>query len=1078
MKKFLVFLVALIATVCIGVTFYQFAKNDEVISVNTAPIYINYGDKLSLDDIGFSRKEASKQTTFDFNAGGDEVTSIIKFDQATQCYVPTSKGGATTIKISTSNRKYKTLTIDVFVGVGSEENPYYISNEKQLFEVTNKHISENANYKLVNNIELKQVHTPIGLIEDKNHEFNGTFDGGYNTISNLQIESCKFGGLFGIIGSTGLVSNLNIANAKFNGQFSNVGAVAGKCYGKIEKVIIDNPVINNTDANGVTGGAVGTLETDTKALNSASVFRTGVITNKDNLTIEANGTLGGLIGVSNGAQIHACYANVSLKNTSEKFTGGLVGEFIINQTAKIYESYTISKIDSKGISGNIAGNVAISPNVELASLDTDLIFVGLYFNNSLNKYSGLGSDVYNIADATSFTVKGKTTAELLEKKTYIYYVTNNSNIVYWDKVWHCVDGQYPSLIFANKFEDVTLEDDGTVTNPDVEEPEITDPENSSSNTIIITNKNDFIAHFQTGKKVSGKFIINADIDLDGMNWVPVDFSGSINGNNHTISNFTIIRFYDENAIDYRGVFYRLTSSTIKNITFSKVSFLNENAEGAGVVVGYVSADVRMSNIKVENSDVAINAQYGGGVVGVINGIAILENISTSNTNVSALRAAGIAGRVSASATLDNCNVVTESTTIKGKDLVGGIAAINYGTIQDSSVKGNISSFDSSSIGYVGGIVAINYKTLKNNTCWSTIEANNTNKDSIYQVGGIAAINEGSIEYCGIHSSKISANNATSKVYIGGLTSSNQGKIRYCVADIDNIGSVNSNLYVAGLAVVNFGGEIKGCFNFGNLSGYIVAGLVINNDNHATIDGCMTGKSIDDGIIDETGEWEKRVQYKGHMVSTFAYSISSGSISNSLVSAKLLCQNNDGWVAGFAGFMPYTKGTKGQDAKYGTISSCIANVSLQGNSLGNIYCDIASCDLMTKNRSTGTISNCVITTELSTKYHQSLPDKNWFTGKTYAPGSGSNIVAKTVVEMTDISTFTQAGYLNFDISSNIYYDVFAESYDSAWVKPSSNRIPLPSTIFNVFGNIFGENSDNTSGDIYDDNAFVDKWLGWN
>ncbi len=1077
MKKFLVFLVALIATVCIGVTFYQFAKNDEVISVGTAPIYINYGDKLSLDDIGFSRKEASKQTTFDFNAGGDDVTSIIKFDQATQCYVPTSKGGATTIKISTSNRKYKTLTIDVFVGVGSEENPYYISNEKQLFDVTNKHIAEEVNYKLVNNIELKEVHSPIGLIEDKNHEFNGTFDGGYNTISNLQIESCKFAGLFGIVGSKGSVNNLNIANAKLDGQFSSAGVVAGKCYGKIDKVIIDNPVINNTDNNGVTGGAVGTLETDTKSLNPASVFRTGVVVTKDDLVITASSTLGGLVGVSHGSQIHACYANVSLKNTSDKFTGGLVGEFVIDEMAKIYESYAISKIDAKATAGNIAGKVEIDSDVNLVNLDTDLILVGLYFNQSLNKYSGLGSDTYNIADATSFTVNGKTTDELLEKKTYIYYVTNNSNIVYWDKVWHCVDGQYPTLIFANKFEDVTLEDDGTVTNPDVEEPEITDPENSSSNTIIITNKNEFISRFQTGSKVSGKFIINADIDLGGMEWVPVDFTGTINGNNHTISNFTIIRYHDKEAVDYRGVFYRLSSSTIKNIKFSNVSFLDESAEGAGVVVGYISADVRLSNIKVENSDVAISARYGGGVVGVINGVSILENISAANTNVSALRAAGIAGRVSASATLDNCNVVTEATTIKGVDLAGGIAAVNYGTIQDSYVKGIISSYGSSKIGYIGGIVATNYKVLKNNSCWATIEATNTTNGSIYQVGGIAAINDGTIDYCNINTSKISAGNSTSKVYIGGLTSTNEGKIRYSVANVDNIGSLNTNLYVAGLAVVNFGGEIKGCFNFGNLSGYIVAGLVINNDNNATIDACMTGKSIDDGIIDETGEWEKRVQYKGHMVSTFAYSISSGTISNCLVSAKLLCQHNDGWVAGFAGFMPYTKGSKGQDAKYGTISSCIANISLLYNNLGDVYCDIASGDLMTKNRCTGTISNCVITTELSSRYHQSLPDKNWFTGKTYAPASESNFVARTVVEMTDIATFTQAGLLNFDISTQIYYDVFAESYDSAWVKPSQNRIPLPSTIFNVFGNIFGENSDNVSGDIYDDNAFVDKWLGW-
>ena len=46
MKKFLIFLVATIVTVCIGLTFYQFAKNDEVIKVSSETIYLNYGDTL------------------------------------------------------------------------------------------------------------------------------------------------------------------------------------------------------------------------------------------------------------------------------------------------------------------------------------------------------------------------------------------------------------------------------------------------------------------------------------------------------------------------------------------------------------------------------------------------------------------------------------------------------------------------------------------------------------------------------------------------------------------------------------------------------------------------------------------------------------------------------------------------------------------------------------------------------------------------------------------------------------------------------------------------------------------------
>ena len=102
MKKFLAFLISIIVIACLGVVFYQFAKNDEVIKVEAQTIYINYGETISLDDIGFSRHEASSDTKIDFNAGGEEVTSIIKYDAVSECYIPTAKGGATTIKISTN----------------------------------------------------------------------------------------------------------------------------------------------------------------------------------------------------------------------------------------------------------------------------------------------------------------------------------------------------------------------------------------------------------------------------------------------------------------------------------------------------------------------------------------------------------------------------------------------------------------------------------------------------------------------------------------------------------------------------------------------------------------------------------------------------------------------------------------------------------------------------------------------------------------------------------------------------------------------------------------------------------------
>ena len=188
MKKFLIVLVSIIALVCIGMTFYQFAKNDEVIKVNTSTIYLNYGDTLSLDDIGFSRQEPNKDTEINFNAGGDAVTSIIKYDEIQKCYIPTEKGGSTTIEITTTNRKYKKFAIDVVVGTGTEENPFYISNETQLFNIGSQYPID-AYYRLVNDIEITSSHTPIGLIDGKYYEFVGNFDGNFKTISNCFIAS-------------------------------------------------------------------------------------------------------------------------------------------------------------------------------------------------------------------------------------------------------------------------------------------------------------------------------------------------------------------------------------------------------------------------------------------------------------------------------------------------------------------------------------------------------------------------------------------------------------------------------------------------------------------------------------------------------------------------------------------------------------------------------------------------------------------------------------------------------------------------------------------------------------------------
>jgi len=1034
MKKFLIFLVATIVTVCLGMTFYQFAKNDEVIKVNTQTIYINYGDKLSLDDLGFSRKEASKDTKINFNAGGKEVTSIIKYDATTKSYIPTEKGGATTIKISTTNRKYKVFNIDVVVGIGTEEFPYYISTEDQLFNIGAKY-NLDACYELINDISLTKTHTPIGVVDGKYNEFTGKFDGNYHTISNLTINNCNYGGLFAIIGSNSSVSNLSLEKPVLTGEFTNVGAVAGICYGNINKVIVSNASINNSSSSSNTGAVVGLLKTDTinnseEIISTASILRTSAYST-DEYAITSNGTLGGIAGTVESALVHACYTDLTLKNISNSKTGGLIGDLVVNRDTYVRESYSISKIQSSGISGNLIGDISLETGVQLSDITKELVLVGLYYDNSLNTLKGVGSDDNNISTSTNFAVTGKTTSELKTKSNYVYYINASNSVVYWDKVWLLVDGEYPRLTFVSKFEDVIIGNttnnpsnpNETPSNPeDNETPDISNPETPNVNAVIISNKADLIKYFQESNTINGNFILNSDIDLEGYSWNPVKFSGilgSSNNKSYTISNFII------NSSDlYAGFFYSLSSADIKNINFANVTVKeNGSNETSAVVVGYIRGNTAITNVNVKRAVIESSTKYAGGIAGYIgNSIVKIKNCQVQSLTIGdkALNVGGIAGFVSANTYIDECKLLG-TNSLSAIDRLGGIASVNYGKINDSCFFGNLSSTSlASNVGYFGGLCGINYNIVTNSSSYAEINIFNVSSSSdniSYFVGGLCGYNIGSFDNSSAYAERYTANNPGSSVFLAGLTGYNKGSLNSCYASVDNVGEVKSHVYVAGLSIFNYGGKITGCSFVGNLSGYQVAGLVRLNTNEGIIDSCMVTKDTNTRAI-----------FKGIQVSAFAYELANGSITNCLVSAELISTSTSGWVAGFVGFMPCN------GSKFGTLSHSISNVKLSGS--GNMYLDLAQRGLMKKKRTSGTITNCVLSADaevegvIKSEYSKFL----WIEQE---PGSKSNYIIAGTLAIQNLQTYIDVDNCNFDIA--------AGSGNSKWLYINNTQLPIPRAV---------------------------------
>lgn len=118
-------------------------------------------------------------------------------------------------------------------GTGTETDPYEIANIEQLKlfrdsvnlgkSYRNEYIQLTADVDLAN-----EAWTPIGK-EDMS--FQGTFDGGNHTVSNLYINdsSMEHAGLFGVLNTPGSIENLTVQNAAVTAK-SGAGALIGSAF--------------------------------------------------------------------------------------------------------------------------------------------------------------------------------------------------------------------------------------------------------------------------------------------------------------------------------------------------------------------------------------------------------------------------------------------------------------------------------------------------------------------------------------------------------------------------------------------------------------------------------------------------------------------------------------------------------------------------------------------------------------------------------------------------------------------------------------------------------------------------------
>ena len=1023
MKKFLVFLVSIIVVICLGMTFYYFAKDEEVIKFKTSTIYINAGESITLDDLGFSHTHKKKETKIDFNAGGDAVKSIISYNSSLGKYISTAKGGSTTIVITTNNRKFKRFEIKVTVGNGSEETPYQIYTEDDLFAIgTSKfdttpdnNINEalSSHYIMMNDITVTKEHLPIGVTETTADNFEGKLDGNYYTIHNLEIEQNTYGSLFGIIGSSAQVVNLNFQNAHISGSFDYAGVLAGCINGYVDRVQVKDSVVSNTKDGSFTGGLAGQIETTLNSMdNIATIYRVAIESSNSNYVIGGTKFVGGLAGKIINANIEGIKTatDVVSKSSTNNYVGGIAGYIELGiYNGYVRESYSLARITTPNTAtsknGALFGSIVTEDGI-----DGDVALLGLYFDSDTCKLNSYKETTLAFEELTNNA--GKSNSALKSNNTFIFYYDTNNNPVAWRAtVWKLVEGQYPALKYL---------DNAIPSNIDKKPVDPVDPINPidpidpdvTGDTITIENKDDLLKYnnnpqfkFEAGKT----YIVKNDIDLGGATWTAQKLNQAkfIADSPVTISNFKIA-----SNTSYCGFFSSIVNATVNNITFSNatITINNSSIQYIGVLAGVCNAST-ITNCNVKDSTIETysannQTEYVGGLVGgtTLSNATITNCKVTANIGSNIKNAGGVVGLVGPNTTIDNC---TFEGSVQAKQYLGGLVAQNNGIVKNSSASADIKISDTfNGKAFVGGFVGVNYNTVENcKVVLDTLSINNSNSLYIINAGGFAGYNGESklINQCVVSpkstSSSIKVNNNNGQVFIGGLVAGNSGFIKYSKNELLNIGAEISRVYIGGIVGQNDSGTIEACKSLSNVYGDYVGGIAYNIMNISNISQSSIG-------------YGSRVTLKGNYVAGIACYMSNGTVEDCLINTKTYGLSNKSVSVGTVIDFPYSS-----NAIKGVIEHCIISNVFAGS--GDKYLS-TSAPIFSSTLTTGTLKNCVfdMTCDGATSAYEPSYDKSF--GKQKPSASGSSYTKANQSTLYLITTYTDCGFSIMTDSSKVWF----------------------------------------------------------
>ena len=261
-------------------------------------------------------------------------------------------------------------------GEGTPEKPYLISTPdhfQQIALLVDGGNSLSGKYfSLTKDLDFSSVlaesYMPIGNPAVK---FEGIFDGGNHTISNLKISGMGANsvGLFGCIGSKGVVKNLKLVKPDVRNSGENTGTIAGFNYGTIDNChITDGNVIS--DKGFYIGGIAGSVNEINLGVSGAPDWQPATVSNCSySGNIAGIGTMGGITGRGRGT-FRNCQIKAAVHCEGVYSPQGVYGHFV----AGLIGSVSYSKIENCFVSGMVQDNYgyAFTGGITARAMDTEI----------------------------------------------------------------------------------------------------------------------------------------------------------------------------------------------------------------------------------------------------------------------------------------------------------------------------------------------------------------------------------------------------------------------------------------------------------------------------------------------------------------------------------------------------------------------------------------------------------------------------------------------------------------------------------------------------------------------------------